>query len=576
MGNSRHHSGNSEYMNLDVGPSSAGYEGYVVMRPDSVHEASDNYVNLDPTTGDKSALPAKKGDKFGDSYVNLDPTTPNFGNKLEDDNYVNIDPNSQPTKSRIQSGVYQKPALCNKDDENSSNNFDSVSQAVEKKSESYLTDNYVNINPTTTTTTTTTQNGRIQDSDSQYANLDYTSKTSLRRYYSSPATHKRVPSTSTDEELPHPPCAQIVFHHFPSDESLNSKPANENAISESEPKNDDLTDYTAHPVTNSEEATRPQQQFDPSQTSEYENLIPINQISTADPQESRMTPQESEYELMTLQGSRCVMMTPQESEYEVMTCIGHHAAQCEQSVSNVSKHQGYEDFVPIKTNGNSCSNQTNHDTCVNGAYSLLQFQTESSIPTKPIQDGSSSYSLLSHSQKVVGSASSSSNYSKLEVSGTHESSKTGQLPNQDKPVLPPRNPEKPLVPPRELKKRIQQPEPSSLFSGYPELPPRNPSFQGVIHSPTKPPVLLAGPKPTSHPQSVINLSPSNQSSSSLNYCEVVVLPAEIGQPKFRPRSAAIDQTMPAQKSTDNYAMIDAAASLGLQKALQQQEHDRLA
>ena len=544
MGSSRHHSNSTdkEYMNLDVAPSTSkkGNEEYVVMRPDSVHEVSDNYVNLDPTTQnvDKPAL--KNGDS-SDNYVNFDPTPQTFEKKSEADNFVNFDPNSHTIKSRTQSSVNQKPTLPS---ENSSGNYvncDPASQAFEKKSESHVSDNYVNFD-------LATHNSSVRDPDSQYANLVCTNKTGVRKYHSLPFTHKHVPTTRGDKERP--PHSHIVFHHFSSDKSLNNTPTDEISTSVSELKNDDSTDSAAHPVIGpsySEEATRPQQQFDPSQTSNYENLTPFNQTSTTDP----------EYELMT---------------------PGQHAGQDEQAVTNQVEQpkqqpvaEGYEDFVPVKANGNSHSN---HDNC-DGAYSLLHFQTERSIPAKPVQDDSSSYSLLSHSQKFAESTSSSSNYSRLELSGSHESPKTGfknQFPNQNKsPMLPPQKPKKPLVPPRELKKRIQQPEPSSLFSGYPELPPRNPSFQ----EPTQPPAPPAGPKPTSYPQS-INPPSSNQSSLSLNYCEVVVLPAEIGQPKFRARSAAIDQTIPTQKSTKNYAMIDAAASLGLQKALQQQEHDRLA
>ena len=552
MGNIRHHSCSTdkEYMNLDMAPSTSkkGNEEYVVMRPDSVHEVSDNYVNLDPTTqtADKPAL--KNGDS-SDNYINFDPTSQTVEKKSEADNYVNFDPNSRTIKSRTQSSVDQKPTLPSKDSENSSDNYancNPVSQAVEKNSESHVSDNYINFD-------LATHNSSVQDSDSQYTNLDYTNNTGVRRYHSLPVTHKHVPTTRSNIELSHPPHSHIIFHHFPSDESLNSKLTDETSTSVNELKNDDSTDSAAHPVigpSNSEGATRLHQQFDPSQTSNYENLTPFNPTSTTD---------------------------PQESEYELMT-PSQHAGQDEQAGTNQVEQPkqrpvagGYEDFVPVKANGNNQTSHNNYD----GAYSLLHFQTERSIPAKSAQVDSSPYSLLSHSQKVAGSTSSSSNYSRLELSGSYESPKTGfknRFPNQDKsPMLPPQNPEKPLVPPRELKKRIQQPEPSSLFSGYPELPPRNPSFQ----EPTQPPAPPAGPKPTSYPQ-LVNPPPSHQSSPSLNYCEVVVLPAEIGQPKFRARSAAINQTIPTQKSTKNYAMIDAAASLGLQKALQQQEHDRLA
>ena len=583
MGSSRHRSdtADKEYMNLDVAPSTSKKddEEYVMMKTGSVHEASDNYVNLDPTaqTVDKPAIPAKDGENSSDNYINLDPT-------------------SQTVKGRTHSSVNHKPALPNKDGKNSSDNyvnFDLVSQSekksesqAEKKSKSHVSDNYINFDPTTQDSSTQDQYA----TDTQYANVDYSNKTGVRRYHSSPVSRKGVPTTPSNGQLSY---SHIVFHHFPSDESPNSKPAEETATSVSEPKNDDSTDYAAHPVSNSEKATTPQQQSDPSQTSEYENLTPLNQTPGTDPQESeyeQMTPigqhaaldkpQESEYEQMTPIDQHTSQDIPQESEYEQMTPIGRRAAQDEQTVPKQvvqpqqSAAAGYEDFVPVKANGNTCSVQTNQDNCLNGTYSLLQFHTENSNPAKSIQDDSSPYSLLSHSPKVAGSPSSSSNYSRLELPG---SPKTVSSVNQGKPpMFPPRSPEKPLVPPRELKKRMQHPEPSSLFSVYPELPPRNPSFQGVIHSPTQPPAPPAGPKPTLYPQSVINPPSPKQSSSSLNYCEVVVLPAEIGQPKFRPRSAAINQTMPAQKSTDNYAVIDAAASLGLQKALQQQEHDRLA
>ena len=522
IGTSRHHSESSdkEYMNLKVPPSSSkGDVGKdcVVMTTGLVRPTSDNYVNLGPTspTIDKPVPLVKDSENSANSYVNFDPKS----------------------LTRSQSCDNKPPLPIKKGESSSDNyvNFKPVSRAGEKKSELHISNSY-NFDPTS-------QDNSVQNShtsDSQYANVDYSKNRVVRRYHSSPSSHKRSPTTSNDEELPH---HHIVFHTFPSDESLNSKPASEQAMSVGEPSNDDSTDYAAHPVIGPSEATRTQQQSDPSETSEYENLTPVNQSTGADLEYELMTPVASEY-------GQAVTKQPQQPAVQI-----------------------YEDFVPLKVN-DKCAAQTDQDNCPNSTYSVLKFQTENSHLAKPTQDDSSPYSQLSHSQKVTRSTTNS-NYSKLEPSASLDSPKTGfydHLQNQDTPpVVLQQTPEIPQVPPRELKKRMQQqqqPKSSSLYPAYPELPPRNPSFQGVIHSPMLPP---AGPRP-----SLPLKLPYHQSSSSLNYSEVTILPAEIGQTKFRQRVTAVTQAMPVHKPSDNYAIIDKDASLGLQKALKQQEQDRLA
>jgi len=252
------------------------------------------------------------------------------------------------------------------------------------------------------------------------------------------------------------------------------------------------------------------------------------------------------------------------SEHEIMSPTGQRVPDHLQT----EPAKEYEDFVPFPNTDkeqHSTEKELGSDEVSEG-YLRLQFKNKDH-PIVLEQAEDSAYSSLSHFSRT--GLTPDSFYSKLDVS---ETSKTGfydRISNNEKPPVPSRN----------LKKPINTYKPSSDFSTLiPPLPPRNPSSQKVPCSSSPPPALPVRPKPVILPRlsSTGSSKPptpsitNDQSPSRLNYCEVEF--TDIGQPKFRPRSKAIDQPLTLQHN--NYAIVDKDASVGLQLALEQKKHDR--